>query len=168
MIAVMTGKMMNIHGLLLAVAAACAGLLGFALVAQYGFGLHPCELCMKQRYVYALVVVIAGGAGVLVKSRRVLYFVALCTIVLLAGETALAGYHTGVELGIFTGPTDCSSSGSDGQTLEEMRAAIMSATLVPCNQAMVKFLGLSMAGWNAIAALALTLATAGMLRRIRA
>ena len=53
---------------------------------------------------------------------------------------------------IFAGPSACTSDAKTGQTLEEMRAAIMNAQLVPCDQPMAKFLGLSMAMWNAIAA----------------
>jgi disulfide bond formation protein DsbB len=44
----MTGWIRRRPGNLLGVLA-CAGLLGFALYAQYGLGLEPCPLCILQR-----------------------------------------------------------------------------------------------------------------------
>ncbi len=39
--------------LLIAIALACTGLLGFALYLQYGRDMLPCPLCILQRYAFA-------------------------------------------------------------------------------------------------------------------
>ena len=52
MLATISRRTGNLLGLL-----GCAGLMGFALYAQYGLGLEPCPLCILQR-----VAVIATGA----------------------------------------------------------------------------------------------------------
>ena len=44
-----------------------AALLGGALVAQYGFGLPPCEMCWWQRYPHIAALVLAVAAYILLK-----------------------------------------------------------------------------------------------------
>lgn len=128
-----------------------AGLLSTALIGQYGFDLHPCDLCVYQRYPYAAVAVL-GVVAYFVKHEKLLKLLAIAALVLFAVDCGIAIYHAGVELGWFPGPSGCSNDVSKEQTLEEMRRAIMQAPLVTCDQAMIHVLGLSMAAWNAIAA----------------
>ena len=146
---------------------ASAAFLSFALIGQYGFGLHPCELCILQRYPYALITVIGIAAFFLVKSERMLGYVAFLCGTLFLIDAGIAGYHAGVELGVFPGPSACTSNSTPGESLEEMRKAIMNAALVPCDQPMAHFLGLSMAAWNGITATLTAIFTFAMLRRIR-
>ena len=142
-------------------------LLATALISQYGFGLHPCDLCIYQRIPYAIILVIALTGVLLVRSWRARYAIGVACALLFLLDAGIAGYHTGVETGLFKGPSACSSDGKTGQTLEEMRAAIMNAPLVTCAQAMVYVLGLSMAAWNMIAAIAAFLASSFILCKNR-
>jgi len=143
---------LNYRKILVLQALASAVTLSAALISQYGFLLHPCELCLMQRYPYAAVIIIGLLAAWRVKSQRAaLFFVLLC-VSLFALDASIAFYHTGVELDIFKGPDACSSAGGGEMTLEEMRAEIMNAPLVSCKQAMAHFLGISMAAWNGLAA----------------
>lgn len=131
---------------------ASALILSSALVAQYGFSLYPCELCLMQRYPYVGVMLVSCAALLFAKTPRSRLFALLFCVLLFALDAGIAFYHTGVELDIFKGPDACSSTSSGEQTLEEMRAAIMNAPLVSCKQAMAYFFGLSMAAWNGLAA----------------
>lgn len=133
-------------------AAYSAVMLAVALVSQYGFGLYPCELCLAQRVPYALIVALGVGAW-LVRSPKVWMWMALGVTALFFVDAGIAYYHFGVELHIFKGPSACTAS-TEPQTLEEMRAALLNAALVSCDQPMLHVLGLSMAGWNALAACA--------------
>ena len=142
---------------LLLAALLAAALLGTALVSQYVFGLHPCHLCLYQRVPYAAIIVIGLGAFFLRRPQLQWALAWLC-VALFAVDAGIASYHAGVEAGIFPGPSGCTSTSKVGQTLEELRAEIMNAPLVSCDQAMAHFLGLSMAAWNALAASALTIA----------
>ena len=145
-------KYLSYRNILLLQALAAVFTLSAALAAQYIFHLHPCELCLLQRYPYALIAAVGVLAALLVKSTKTqLIFVLLCTL-LFALDASIAFYHTGVEMDIFKGPDACSNSSDGEQTLEEMRAAIMNAPLVSCKQAMAYFLGVSMAAWNGLAA----------------
>lgn len=145
-------KPATLRDILLISALLAAGALATALMAQYGFLLHPCHLCLLQRYPYALIIAVGLAGAYLIKNpTRQRHLVLLCALLFL-GDAAIAGYHAGVELDIFKGPDGCSASDSGAQTLEEMRAAILNAPLVSCKQAMAHVFGLSLAAWNMIAA----------------
>ena len=143
--------MPSIRRLLLYSAGFSVALLASALVGQYVFGLHPCELCILQRVPYAFIALIGFG-GCFIKSPRILYFLAIFCSLLFLIDAGIAFYHTGVEYGFFPAPTTCSGGGNSGQTIEEMRSAIRGAPLVSCAQAMAYIFGLSMAAWNFLAA----------------
>ena len=153
--------------LLLALAAALA--LGAAYVAQYGFGLAPCELCLWQRYPYmaalplgVLAALTAPGTGV----RRAL--VALTGLAFVAGA-GIAGFHVGVEQGLWEGLPGCSAPEitKDMSVAELQRALEARSEVVPCDEPAWTFAGVSMAGYNAIYAGLLAIATAWLLRRGR-
>jgi disulfide bond formation protein DsbB len=67
--------------------------------------------------------------------------------VAIAISGAIGVYHAGVEAQVFEGLTTCTANGA--RTLNE----ILSAPLVRCDQVQWSFLGISMAGWNAILSL---------------
>lgn len=144
-----------------------AFMLGSALIGQYGFNLHPCELCIKQRYPYAAIIAISLAGYFFIKSPRTLSaLVAICGVLFFA-DAAIAFYHTGVEYGWFPGPDSCSSGDESNMTLEEMRAAIMNAPLVTCAQAMAYIFGFSMAAWNFLFATLAGIATFVALRKTK-
>lgn len=142
---------------LLLLAAASASALAAALIAQFGFGLVPCHLCLLQRIPYAAVIALALAAVYLTANRR-WQRLALSSIALLFTVGAgLAAYHAGVEAGIFPGPAGCTAQSAAGADLAQLRAEIMGAPLVTCDQAMLHVLGISLAGWNALLYVFLTL-----------
>ena len=128
------------------------GLLGGALGSQYLGGLVPCEMCYWQRWPHAAAILLAGLAftGPPASERsRMLTLVAAFAI---AVSGAIGVYHAGVELGIFEGLTTCTSM-AGGATNAELLDQIMKTPLVRCDQVQFAFLGVSMAGWNAILSL---------------
>jgi disulfide bond formation protein DsbB len=121
-----------------------AGLLGGALGSQYLGGLHPCEMCYWQRWPHGAAIVLAGLAFLIPGRTRALTLLSAAAI---AVSGAIGVYHALVELGILEGLTTCTTTG--GGSLAE----IMSTPLVRCDQVQFAFLGISMAGWNAIISL---------------
>src|SRR6185369_15316291 len=92
--------------------AASAAILGTAYVAQFGFGLMPCELCYTQRPPYALTFVFAVLAlmpAVDSKSRRLVVLHCAGLFAIVAG---LALYHAGVEWHWWQGPTASTGTGA--------------------------------------------------------
>jgi disulfide bond formation protein DsbB len=125
-----------------------------AYTSEYGFGLHPCHLCLWQRVPYAVVV----GSALLtcrywkhLRLRLSLLWLWLLTFI---AEAALAFYHVGVEQHWWVFESECSGSG-DTSSVDALRDAILGAALVRCDQPAFMLLGLSMAGWNVLYALML-------------
>ncbi|PIR34414.1 MAG: hypothetical protein COV36_00895, partial [Alphaproteobacteria bacterium CG11_big_fil_rev_8_21_14_0_20_44_7] len=52
--------------------AASFAALGLALMSQYGFGYHPCELCIYQRWAFAVVILLLLISFVSCKKRLIL------------------------------------------------------------------------------------------------
>src|SRR5688500_17678574 len=129
-----------------------AGLLGGALGSQYIGGLHPCEMCYWQRWPHAAAIVLAGLAfiapAISARSRMLTLLAAFA----IAVSGAIGVYHAGVELGIFEGLTTCTTTARAAST-EELLKELMKVPLVRCDQVQWSFLGISMAGWNAILSL---------------
>ena len=127
-------------------------LLGGALGSQYLGGLHPCEMCYWQRWPHAAAIVFAALAftapAETVRSRNLTLLAALC----LSVSGIIGVYHAGVEARVFEGFTTCTATGK-GLSTADLLQQIKSAPLVRCDEVQFRFLGISMAGWNAILSL---------------
>jgi disulfide bond formation protein DsbB len=121
------------------------GLLGGALFSQYVGGLYPCEMCYWQRWPHGAAILLALGAFVLPARSRLLVQLAALAIAI---SGAIGVFHAGVELGWWEGITHCTATGA--ASLQD----ILNVPLIRCDQVQWSFLGISMAGWNAILSLA--------------
>jgi len=130
----------------LVVALACAATLGAVFVAQYGFGLAPCELCIAQRWPHGIAVVLGVAALLLPRFRTTLLALAALSLAIGGG---IAMYHVGVEQHWWQGPTACTGAATPN-SLDALRAQLMAAQVVRCDEVAFRFLGLSMAGWNVL------------------
>jgi disulfide bond formation protein DsbB len=123
-----------------------AGALAAAFVAQYGFGLQPCVLCIYQRYAYG----VALGLGVL----ALLYGPAARALMVLAGlaflgGAAIAGFHVGVEQHWWEGTAECHAPAFDPSlSVKELREQMMATDFAPCDAIPWSLFGVSMAGYN--------------------
>jgi disulfide bond formation protein DsbB len=139
---------------------------GAALVSQHVGGLQPCPLCLYQRWPWYATIALSLLA-VLAAGRRGAHLVlALCGVLLAAGAL-LALYHVGVEAGVLQGPSACSGAAA-ADTVEALRAQIMGTAPVRCDEVAWSFLGVSMAGWNALASIAAAGFAFWGFRRLRA
>ncbi|PJI39088.1 disulfide bond formation protein B [Ferrovibrio sp.] len=138
-------------GLLVALAA--AGTLALVLIAQYGFGLPPCEMCHWQRWPHIAALVFGLGALVLPRWRVQLLGLAALSFAITGG---IGVFHAGVEWKWWQGLTSCSST-TTASSLDALRAQLMAAPVVRCDEAAIRVLGLSMAGWNALWSAALAI-----------
>ncbi len=129
-----------------------AGLLTAAFGFQYLGGLHPCPLCIWQRWPHAAAIVI-GIAFLFLQSP----IVALAAALAFATGTGIAAFHAGVELGWWKGLPTCAGPGIADLSGEQLLD--FSVTLQPagCDATAWTFLGLSMAAWNGLMSAALCL-----------
>jgi disulfide bond formation protein DsbB len=128
-------------------------LLGGALGSQYLGGLFPCEMCYWQRWPHGVAILLAALAftapAETSRSRNLTLLAALA----IAASGAIGVYHAGVEAKIFEGFTQCTSLGKPGASTADLLKQITHAPLIRCDQVQFRFLGISMAGWNAILSL---------------
>ena len=129
-----------------------AGLLIGAFGSQYFGHLYPCEMCWWQRYAHLVAIVLALVAFTAsAPSSRARSFTILAALAI-ATSGAIGVYHAGVEAHVFEGFTTCSALPKAATTAELLKQ-ITHAPLVRCDEVQFRFLGISMAGWNAILSL---------------
>ena len=125
-----------------------AALLAGAYGSEYFGGLFPCEMCWWQRYAHFAALAFAILALALSRlPDRGRSFVWLAALAMLTSG-AIGVYHAGVEAKIFQGVTQCTTTSSSGSG--DLLADIMARPMVRCDDIQFEFLGISMAGWNAI------------------
>ena len=127
-----------------------------AFLFEHVGGLAPCELCWYQRYAHMAALAIA--LPVLYFNRQVSIsapLLAVAAVAILVGA-AVAGYQVGVEQSWWQ--SSCATPIS-GTTVEELRASLLAAPLVRCDEVAWSMWHISMAGWNALLSLALAAGT---------
>ena len=127
-------------------------LLGGALFSQYFGGLHPCEMCYWQRWPHGAAILLAALSFTAPANSSRSHFLVLAAALAIAVSGVIGVYHAGVEAKIFEGLTTCTASGR-GLSAEELLKQISRAPIVRCDEVQFRFLGVSMAGWNAILSL---------------
>ena len=135
-------------------------LIACVYIAQYGFGLPPCDMCWWQRYAHFAAIVLALAGWALRKSSAGSALIALAGLAI--GVSAGIGLlHAGVEYHWWTGPTACSTTKLSGDAL----SAIMAAPLVRCDTAAWTLFGVSLAGYNFLVSSVGSLAVLALLAR---
>lgn len=133
------------------------GLLCGAWFFQYVLGYAPCQMCYWQRHAHKAVVVVAlfvliygrmrGGIPALLHGLIILAF-------LVSAYFAL--WHVGVEYKFIEAPQTCAAGNTDlsMMTGQDLIDSFSNKIKPPaCSDVVWSFLGLSMAGWNAVASL---------------
>lgn len=136
-------------------------LYGGALVSQYGFGLHPCEMCYWQRWPHQAAMVLAALALLLRRNDGAMRLLTLLAAIAIAISGVIGIYHAGVEYGFWEGLTTCSSGNAGPVSLD----SIMNAPLIRCDQPQWTLAGISLAGFNAIFSLGAAAWVLTLLRR---
>jgi disulfide bond formation protein DsbB len=139
---------------------ASAAMLATAHGFEHFANLAPCHLCYVQREIYR----VAGGfalAGIFARWRGASAGVmsVLCFALALSflAEAGVASYHALVEWKVLPSPgCEFAPLKKSGDIWEQLGRPMK----VPsCDEAKWRMLGLSMAGWNALVAFGLTLAS---------
>jgi disulfide bond formation protein DsbB len=123
-------------------------LLAAALISQYGFGLLPCKLCLWQRVPY-IFIAFAGTLAIFSKTLRP-YLVIICAVAFFI-DAGIAAFHVGVEQHWWRLEEECGSTITGGST-EDIFKQLMNAPAKRCDEPQFVLLGISMAGWNILAA----------------
>ena len=126
---------------------------GTALIFEHAFGYIPCALCLEERMPYYAAICVSVAALVLGRSGAstgvVRALLAAIGLVMLC-SLSLGVFHAGVEWHWWAGPTGCAAAGGADLT-GDLLSTIDGIHPPACDSAAGRFLGLSFAGWNAVA-----------------
>jgi disulfide bond formation protein DsbB len=141
----------------LVAAGSAATILG-AYFFQYVLGLAPCPLCLDQRIAYyvsiPLAVLIAFAAAKEAPRPLLVAGFAVISLAMLF-NAGLAVFHAGVEWKWWPGPRECSGPIGDLGAGGDLLGQLQSISIVRCDEAAWRFLGLSLAGYNVLISVAL-------------
>lgn len=134
-----------------------AAVVGGALAFQHIGGYIPCPLCLAQRTPYYVAIPIAAVAFLV---SRVAPPVVTRTLLLIVGAAmlwaaALGIHHAGVEYGWWAGPADCGVVGGFDLRGGNLLSQLDTVRGPSCDEPALLIFGLSLAVWNAVAALIL-------------
>ncbi|MGH6956602.1 MAG: disulfide bond formation protein B [Caulobacteraceae bacterium] len=129
------------------------------LAVAHGFQsfghLEPCHMCLIQREAYWTAIGVAVVALLASPALRAWPVGRVASLVLagvFAWGLAVAVWQAGAEWKWWSAPASCASAGAGGVSLSALKALMAGAASAPpaCDKAAWVFLGLSMAGWNAV------------------
>ena len=138
-----------------AVLATAVFMISGALVFEHVLDYQPCELCFLQRKPwYALIPVGFALVVFAAKDNRALLKAGLAlALLLLVASAGLGAWHAGIEWKWWKGPASCTASGADFT----LALPDLSKRVVLCDEAPLRILGLSLAGWNAVISMVVAL-----------
>ena len=141
----------------LAIAFVSAATIAAAWFFELIIKLRPCPLCLEQRVPYyisiplALIVALAAWRNA---PRAIVVGGLIALAALMLWGTYLGVFHAGVEWKLWPGPAECSGAtqlGPAGGLMDRLKTIVV----VRCDEAAWRFLGISLAGYNALITLAL-------------
>ncbi|RTL54109.1 MAG: disulfide bond formation protein B [Bradyrhizobiaceae bacterium] len=143
------------------VAAAAVAVIAAATIAgawffQLVLDIRPCPLCLEQRYAYYFAIPFAVLLAIAIARRapRGLLIAGFAILALAALANAWLGtYHAGVEWGWWKGPSDCTGPLTDFGDPRNLFNSLKTVKIIRCDDVQWRFLGLSLAGYNALISL---------------
>lgn len=149
----MSGDRDRLAGQMMAASAIVFGAALLTILTAHAFerfgGYAPCPLCLQERYAYyfgvpaAVVAFFAARGNGFGFARLVLVLIAMGFLI----NMAVGIYHSGAEWKFWPGPATCGG----GFDLKWGSEGIVDTPVIRCDEASWRFLGLSFAGWNAVA-----------------
>jgi len=139
--------------------------LSAAYIAEYGFGLLPCILCLYQRVPFAVIIVLSILVIPFRFSKKALRALLILSSIAFFVGGSIAIFQVGVEQGYWSGTEDCGDN-IVAKTTEELLEALKKAPTKRCDEPEFWFLGITMAGWNILYSYFLSIFSLFLFRRI--
>ena len=149
-------KKMNVDKYIWLLIISATAVIATALASEIFGGLGPCALCLQQRWPYYIAIPILIVCGLARGSAPASSapLLALVGLIFLVGA-GLGAYHAGVEYKWWAGPSGCGGGTSLADNTRALLQALQNEKVVRCDEAAFTLFGLSMAGYNFLASLAL-------------
>lgn len=117
-----------------------------AYVVEYVIGLAACPLCIYQRFPYLIFIMLSIITLSSENPKKYnIYFIITAFLAIV-----IAGYHTGVEHGIFEMSAFCKPliSITNNLSVSDFRKLLYNQPIAMCNKPALVIFGLSMTEWN--------------------
>ena len=117
-----------------------------AYFVEYMMQLKPCSLCVYQRFPYLILIVISLIAVAEKNYKKYNKYLIVTLIIAIV----IAGYHTGVEKGIFELSSLCKPliSVTNDISISDFTKILYNQDIVMCNKPALVIFNLSMTEWN--------------------
>ncbi len=122
-----------------------------AIYIEKILGYLPCKLCIYQRIPFLIAIFICFLGYNYIKSDRIL----IALIITFALSTALAGYHFGIENGVFSEYAGCTNTNIDITNKEKIIESL--GMVKNCKDVEFTMFGISLSGLNFLTSLLIVL-----------
>ena len=120
-----------------------------AFYLEYFHSALPCDLCITQRWFHGAIIGYSFIIILIINKTLISNNLLVLVGAILWLSSSLAGlYHFGIEMNFWTGPDGCSSNIDFSK---DTLTYLLNKSPIKCDEVMFEILGLSLAGWNALA-----------------
>ena len=124
------------------------GALTSAFIAEFYFNLAPCELCLKQREPYYIIILGFIFIAILRWQERIWFYLGVQLISVYGLFYSI--WHVGIENKLFSGPAGCSSGLNMTNNISSLKEQILSKAVINCEDIAWSIFGLSAATINSL------------------
>ena len=122
--------------------------LASALIAEFYFNLAPCEMCLKQREPYYIIILGFIFIAILGWQERVWFYLGVQLISIYGLFYSI--WHVGIENKLLSGPAGCSSGLNITTNASNLKEQILSKPVINCEDIVWTIFGLSAATINSL------------------
>ena len=120
--------------------------LASALIAEFYFKLAPCEMCLKQREPYYIIILGFVFIAILRWQTRIWFYLGIQLISIYGLFYSI--WHVGIENKLLSGPAGCSSGLNITNSTLKLKEQIVSQPVINCTDVAWSIFGLSAATIN--------------------
>ena len=122
--------------------------LASALIAEFYFNLAPCEMCLKQRVPYYIIILGFIFISILRWQTRIWFYLGVQLISIYGLFYSL--WHVGIENQLLPGPSGCSSKLNSTDNILSLKEQILAKPVINCEDIAWSIFGLSAATINSV------------------
>jgi len=119
-----------------------------AFIAEFNFNLAPCEMCLKQREPYYVIILGFILIAILRWQDRIWFY--LSVQILSVYGLFYSIWHVGIENKFLSGPEGCSNALKVADNTTNLKEQILSKPVINCEDIAWSMFGLSAATINSI------------------
>ncbi len=122
--------------------------LASALIAEFLFNLAPCEMCLKQREPYYIIILGFVFITILRWQKHIWFYIGVQLISTYGLFYSI--WHVGIENQLLPGPSGCSSKLSSTDNIFSLKEQILAKPVINCEDIAWSIFGLSAATINSV------------------